>query len=275
MKTTVFLGIVLMSCMTLSAQVMATPKDSLEINLDVVSRYIWRGQSWGGNYVAVQPAVNYTVNDTWTFGFWATTNFKKDYFYPDGVAGKGYQEIDLSVNYAVTDYMEIQLCDYYWPSVERVEGVDNGYFNYGKNSVKTIDASLLFDFDDAFEIPLKLTLSTLVAGNDYRYDSNGENPKQNYTTYFEAGYSWKKLFQKITFELVGGAVLNNQAQYYTSGDYNKVSVVNLSLKATRKFKLANRFTMPLTLNYIHNAATENTDYFGKDFLIFGLTFNYK
>jgi hypothetical protein len=42
---------------------------------------------------------------------------------------------------------------------------------------------LVFDFSE-YDFPLNATLSTLVAGNDFRYDQNGENPKQNLTTYF-------------------------------------------------------------------------------------------
>lgn len=274
------IAFILMGC-SLWAQETKTEQDTiqpkkskkLELNLDLASRYIWRGQSWGGDYVVVQPTVNYNLTDKLIAGFWATTNFQSAYFYPDGADGKGYQEIDFSLSYKINSFLTVQVWDYYWPSVERVEGVDNGFFNYGKDGCKTVDANLLFDFSD-HGMPLSLTLSTLVAGNDYRYDDEGENPKQNYTTYFEAVYSLEELFQKITFDATAGAVLNNQAEYYTAGDYDKASLVNLGVKATREFQLTERLTMPVSLNYIHNAATKNTDYFGKNFLVAGITFNY-
>jgi len=272
--------LLLMSVLGL-AQETKTEQDSipakskrLEINLDLASRYLWRGQSWGGDYVVVQPTVNYKLTRKWIAGFWATTNFKHDYFYPDGILGKGYQEIDFNLSYEINSFLTVQLWDYYWPSVERVEGIDNGFFNYGNDGVKTVDATLLFDFTD-YKLPLSLTLSTLVAGNDYRYDDNGEHPKQNYTTYFEALYSFEEVYRKITLEATAGAVLNNQAEYYTAGDYDKPSLVNLSLKTIREFQLTKRITMPLSLNYIHNAATKNTEVFGKNFLVAGITFNYE
>ena len=249
-------------------------KSKLELNVDFASRYLWRGQCWGGNYFVVQPAINYAITDKLTVGFWATSNFKKDYFYGDGTAGKGYQEIDLSLSYAINSFLTVQLWDYYWPSVESVEGVDNGFFNYGKEGVKTVDLNLLFDFSD-YGFPLNATLSTLVAGNDYRYDSNGKNAKQNYTTYLEVGYTWENVFQKIELDPVVGAVFNNEAEYYTAGDYDKVSFVNLGIKAVREFQLSERITMPLSLNYIHNAATKNTEFFGRNFLVAGITFNYQ
>jgi hypothetical protein len=249
-------------------------ESKLEINIDLASRYLWRGQSWGGNYFVVQPAINYSVTDKLLVGFWATSNFKNDYYYPDGENSTvGYQEIDFNINYQINSFLSLQLWDYYWPSVEKIDGVDNSFYNYGPDGVKTVDAMMVFDFSD-YGIPINATLSTLIAGNDYRYDSNGENPKQNYTTYLEAGYTLEKIYKKITIDFLAGAVLNNQAEYYTSGDYDKVSLVNLSLKATREFKLSEKWTMPLSVNYIHNAATKNTEFFGKNFLVVGLTFNY-
>ncbi|WP_298221831.1 hypothetical protein [Flavobacterium sp.] len=271
----------LLMCVQALGQETKTKQDSipvkskrLEINLDLASRYLWRGQSWGGDYVVAQPTINYKLTRKWTAGFWATTNFKQDFFYDDGIPGKGYQEIDFNLSYQINSFLTVQVWDYYWPSVERVEGIDNGFFNYGNDGVKTVDATLLFDFTD-YKLPLNLTLSTLVAGNDYRYDDNGEHPKQNYTTYFEALYSFEELYRKITLEATAGAVLNNQAEYYTAGDYDKPSLVNLSLKAIREFQLNKRISMPLSLNYIHNATTKNTEVFGKNFLVAGITFNYE
>jgi hypothetical protein len=253
-----------------------TKKESkFEFNLDIFNRYLWRGQCWGGDYTVVQPTITYAATDKITVGFWATSNFKSDYFYSDGETSyKGYQEIDFNINYQATPFLSVQLWDYYWPSVSKVEGVDNGFFNYGKDSVKTVDAMLVFDFSE-YDFPLNATLSTLVAGNDFRYDQNGENPKQNFTTYFEAGYTWEELYQKITLDVLAGVVFNNQAAYYSYTDYDKPSLTNMSIKTERKFKLSERMVMPVSLNYIHNAGKENTEAFGRNFLVAGISFNYK
>ena len=267
----------------LCAQNEVVPHDSIpknkeskfEFRLDILNRYLWRGQCWGGDYAVVQPTITYAVTDKITVGFWATSNFKSDYFYPDGETSyKGYQEIDFNINYQATPFLSVQLWDYYWPSVSKVEGVDNGFFNYGKDSVKTVDAMLVFDFFE-YKLPLYATLSTLVAGNDYRYDSNGENPKQNFTTYFEAGYTWEELYQKITLDVLAGVVFNNQAAYYSYTDYDKPSLTNMSIKTEREFQLSERITMPVSLNYIHNAGKENTEAFGRNFLVAGVSFNYE
>jgi hypothetical protein len=115
----------------------------LAFNVDVVSRYLWRGQCWGGNYFAVQPSIEYNVVPKLTLGVWATTNFKKEYFYPDGKTScKGYQEMDFYAKYQINDFLQFQLWDYYWPSVSKVVGVSNQFSNFGSTSSQTIDAIL-------------------------------------------------------------------------------------------------------------------------------------
>ncbi|MEO5776849.1 MAG: TorF family putative porin [Flavobacterium sp.] len=253
----------------------------LSLTLDVVSRYLWRGQCWGGDYIAVQPTIEYAVTPKLTLGFWGTTNFQNDYFYSDGTPGKGYQEINFYATYKLNDFLQFQVWDYYWPSVEKVEGVDNNFFNYGEDGVKTVDAMLYFDFSEGYKYPFNATISTLVAGNDFRYDNNDENPKQNFTTYVELGYTFTlfekssmKSLQGIELDPVIGAVLNNKAGYYSYADYDKVSFCNMGIKATKEIDLGKGITMPLSLNYVHNDATQNTETFGKNFIVAGISFSY-
>ena len=261
----------------------AVAKDKrLFLNLDIASRYLWRGQCWGGDYIAVQPTVEFSVSPKFTLGFWATTNFKRDYFYPDGVSAyKGYQEIDFYLYYQLTDFLQFQLWDYYWPSVSKVEGVNNNYFNYGPDGSKTVDAMLYFDFSEGYRYPFNATISTLIAGNDFRYDTNGENPKRNFTTYLELGYTFtffenssRKSLQDIEVSPVVGAVLNNEAAYYTYADYDRVSWVNLGVSTTKTLSLGGDVSMPITLSYTHNGAIKNTEIFGKNFLVATLSLSY-
>jgi hypothetical protein len=251
------------------------PQNKFELNLDLASRYLWRGQSWGGDYAVVQPTIDYHLTDHFSIGFWATTNFESRYFYADQITGpRGYQEVDFNIKYEFTPWLSAELWDYYWPTVSKVEGVNNSFLNYGPDSVKTVDATLIFDLNH-WKIPLECTVSTLVAGSDYRYNDAGENPKQNFTTYVEALYSRDFWSEYLSVEAAIGAVLNNQAEYYTAGDYDKVSLVNLSFKATHEWSVTERFTIPLWINYVHNAAGANTEAFGRNFLIAGLSFYYQ
>lgn len=267
----------------LKADTLSAEKErKIKLSIDLVNRYVWRGQCWGGDYFAVQPSIDYKVTPKLTLGFWGTTNFKSDYFYPDGISeNKGYQEIDLYVFYKITDFLEAQVWDYYWPSVSKVAGIDNGYFNYGKNGTKSVDAMLCFDFSKGYQYAFNATLSTLVAGNDFRYDSNGENPKQNFTTYLEVGYTFtlfenskSVLLHEIDIDPMVGAIFNNQAKYYTYADYDKVSFIDLGLTLSKQFELGHGIKMPVMFTYTHNAASKNTELFGKNFLVTTLTFSY-
>jgi hypothetical protein len=250
-------------------------KGTWDMNLDLASRYIWRGQSWGGDYSVLQLYGNYNVSEKFSLGFWTTSNFKKEYYDKNG-ASKGYQELDFVLNYSPSDYLTVSLQDYYWPSTDRQEGVSNDFFNFGNDGSQSVDLQFLFDFSER-ELPLWATLSTLIAGNDFRYkDENDEKGKQNFTTYIEFGYTYEAPL-KTELAPVIGFVINNKAKYYTYADYDQPSFVNLGCKLSRDFELGKHFTMPVWLNYTYNAASHsaNLEPFGKQFLVVGTTLTYE
>ena len=250
-------------------------KGTWDMNLDLASRYIWRGQSWGGDYSVLQLYGNYNVSEKFSLGFWTTSNFKKEYYDKNG-ASKGYQELDFVLNYSPTDYFTVSLQDYYWPSTDRQEGVSNDFFNFGNDGSQSVDLQFLFDFSER-ELPLWATLSTLIAGNDFRYkDENYEKGKQNFTTYIEFGYTYEAPL-KTELAPVIGFVINNKAKYYTYADYDQPSFVNLGCKLSRDFELGKHLTMPVLLNYTYNAASHsaNLEPFGKQFLVVGTTLTYE
>jgi hypothetical protein len=248
-------------------------KGTWDVSLDLASRYIWRGQSWGGNYPVAQLYGAYNLSNKWSLGLWTTHNFKKEYYDENGTT-KGYQEIDFIVNYAVNDFLIISLQDYYWPSTDRQEGVSNNFFNYGNDSSQTIDLMFMFNFTER-GLPLWFTSSTFIAGNDFKYkDQFDEKGKQNYTTYMELGYDINAPFG-VSLAPFFGLVLNNKAEYYNYADYDKPSFVNLGCKVSKEFKLSESVVMPVWLNYTYNAADamENLQPLGHQFLVAGVTFS--
>ncbi|MGL5112105.1 MAG: hypothetical protein ACRC6O_05645 [Flavobacterium sp.] len=248
-------------------------KGTWDLNLDLASRYIWRGQSWGGDYPVTQLYGAYNITDRLSVGFWGTHNYKKEYFDAEGTT-KGYREIDLIVNYTVSDFLTISAQQYYWPSTDRQEGVSNKLFDWGNTSSNTLDLMLMFDFSE-HDLPLWFTTSTFLAGNDYRYkDEFDSKGKQNFTTYMEVGYNYEAPFG-INLAPVVGVVLNNKAQYYNAGDYDKPSFVNLGCKVTKEIKLSESVVMPIWLNYTYNAtdARENLGFLNHQFLVAGVTFS--
>ena len=248
-------------------------KGTWDVNLDLASRYIWRGQSWGGNYPVAQLYGAYNLSNKWSLGLWTTHNFKKEYYDENGTT-KGYQELDFILNYAVNDFLTISLQDYYWPSTDRQEGVSNNFFNYGNDSSQTIDLMFMFNFTER-GLPLWFTSSTFIAGNDFKYkDKFDEKGEQNYTTYMELGYDIKAPFG-VSLAPFFGLVLNNKAEYYSYADYDKPSFVNLGCKVSKEFKLSESVVMPVWLNYTYNAADamENLQPLGHQFLVAGVTFS--
>jgi hypothetical protein len=249
--------------------------DKFTFKLENYNRYIWRGMSWGGNFFVTQPSVNYQITNKLKAGIWATTNFKKQYYYPDGInTGMGYTELDIFLSYQIFDFLAVEVYDYYWPNLQRISTINKNYFNYGPDGTKTIDATLYFDFYE-YKYPFNATISTLVAGNDFRYDSNGENPKQNFTTYAEVGYTFKNIYKAIDFNTTTGMVFNNQASYYSFASYDKPSWININCKLIKDIPLGGKHYLPISINYIHNPASENTDLHGKNFYIFGVSYKFE
>ncbi len=248
-------------------------KGTWDLNLDLASRYVWRGQSWGGDYPVSQLYGTYNLSDKWSVGLWATHNYKKEYYDADGTT-KGYREIDFVLNYVVNNFLIISLQDYYWPSTNFQEGVTNSFFDYGNTSSQTVDLMFMFDFTKK-GLPLWFTSSTFLAGNDFKYkDEFDEKGKQNFTTYMEVGYNLDAPLG-ISVAPVLGVVLNNKARYYNYADYDKPSFVNLGCKVSKEIKLSQSIVMPIWLNYTYNAADarENLGLLGHQFLIAGVTFS--
>ena len=248
-------------------------QSNFSAQIDILNQYIWRGQSYGGKYIAVQPSLEYAINDNLSIGVWATTNFQNKYYEKDEISPRGYQELDLGISYAINNFITVELWDYYYPSVEDFEDEDTNFFNFSDNGVQTLDAVLIFDFSEIW-LPFEASVSTLVAGNDYRYNDEEENPKQNFTTYVELNYYFEDVLAEIEINPFAGAVLNNKAEYYEAADFNKVSFINLGLTLVREFNLNNNFSVPIHLKYIHNAAGTNTEISGRNFLVAGLSLVY-
>ncbi|TVZ28061.1 uncharacterized protein Gcw-chp [Gillisia sp. Hel_I_86] len=248
-------------------------QSSFSAQIDILNQYIWRGQSYGGKYVAVQPGVTYTITENLSIGAWATTNFQGPYYETDELTPRAYQEFDLGISYALNNFISIEFWDYYYPSIEKFEGENTNFFNFRDDAVQTIDAILVLDFSEIW-LPLEASISTFVAGNDYRYNANEENPKQNFTTYVELNYYFEDVLAEIEVNPFAGAVLNNKAEYYEYADFDKVSFINLGVALAREFNLNNDFNVPLNLKYIYNAASENTEIFGRNFVVAGISLVY-
>ena len=242
--------------------------------IDVVYPYLWRGVRYYGDKVAFQPYMDYAITDKLSVGVWATTNFSN--------AADAYNEFDWSISYQLTPIMSIMLADYYWPATKNNPDWErSSYFDYSEGSAQTLDLCLLFDFSEK-GVPIDFQWSTLIGGNDYKYDAEG-NPTRAFSSYAEAGYTYSLEKAGIDFRpFVGAAVINGG---YYGADANGeagFTFTNVGLNISKEFKISENYSLPVFIGYTNNDyGVQEFDGDGnltktvRNFFSCGVTFNIK
>jgi hypothetical protein len=212
---------------SLFAQEETTSSSSLDLGMDVQSRYIWRGIQLGGNAASAQPWVEFSTGG-FTLGAWGAYGLGGDQ-----LTGN---EADFYAGYAFSDAFSVTVTDYFFPS----EFNGNGYWPY---SGHVFEGMLSFAGTDSF--PIGISVATNFAG-DADKKANGN---QSYSTYVELSYGTK--IGETDFSITAGGVFNDDAGYYlTDGS----GLINLSLGASKEIKLTDSFSLP-----VNGAITFNPD----------------
>jgi hypothetical protein len=220
-KRTVLVLIAIFSISLMNAQDDA--KSSLDLGLDVQSRYIWRGLQLGGKSASLQPYVELSTGK-FAFGAWGA-------YSTGGVSAS--QEADLYATFNATDNFSITVTDYFFPA----EGSAMDYLKYNGHVLELMLGYAAGDFG--------FTVATNVAGNA-DLDLNGD---QSYATYAEVSYGTK--IGATDFGIFVGAVFNDDASYYlTDGS----GFINLGVNASKEIKISNSFSLP-----VNAALTVNPD----------------
>jgi hypothetical protein len=216
-------------------------KIKLDINADLVSRFIWRGNDYG-NSPAIQPYLN-LVTGNFELGCWGSV-----------ATNSSYTEIDIIAKYTYKKY-SLAITDYFVPeTAESSYLINNNFFNFkDKTTVHTFEVALAYKGDE--KLPLSLMTAVYIYGNDKRwgYDLDKDNKEKTYySSYFEASYGFK--IQENTLDIFAG---------FTpfAGAYgHKAGIVNLGITANRKIKISDHFEIPLKANLIFNPLA-STAYF--------------
>jgi Bacterial protein of unknown function (Gcw_chp) len=247
----------------------------LTASIDVVYPYLWRGVRYYGDKVAFQATVDYAITDKLSVGIWGTTNFSN--------AADAYNEFDWSISYQITPIMSIMLADYYWPAPKNnFDWERSSYFDYSEGSAQTLDLCLLFDFSEK-GVPLDFQWSTLIGGNDYKYDAEGNPTSRAYSSYAEVGYTYSLEKAGIDFRpFVGAAVINGG---YYGADANGeagFTFTNVGLTVSKDFKITEKFSLPVFIGYTNNDygvqeldENENVTKTVRNFFSCGVTFTIK
>lgn len=224
LKKIVLVFVALFSLTAINAQ--EESGSSLDLGLDVQSRYIWRGLQFGGSSPSLQPYVEVTTGK-FAFGAWGA--------YSTGGVTSG-QEADLYATFNATDNFSITLTDYFFPS----EGGSMDYLKYNGHVLELMLGYTAGDFG--------FTLATNIAGNA-DLDSNGD---QAYSTYAEISYG--TTIGSADFGIFAGAVFMDDAGYYlTSGS----GLINLGISAAKEIKITDSFSLPVNAALTVNPDAEN------------------
>lgn len=246
--------------------------------IDVVYPYLWRGMKYNGDKVAFQPYLDYAFTDKLSAGLWATTNFSN--------AADAYNEFDWNISYQLTPIVGIMLSDYYWPATKKAHEEDSlnsrdSYFDYSEGSAQTLDFSVLFDLSEK-GIPIDFQWSTIVGGNDYKYDDNG-NISRAYSSYAEVGYTYSIKKAGVDFRPFVGAAVVNGGYYGTDANGEAgFTFSNVGLNVAKEFKIFENYSLPVFIRYTNSDygiqefdENDNLTKTVRNFFSAGITFNIK
>lgn len=228
-KKTQRLALLAMTAISFPLSTVAQDKLEANVGADIVSQYIWRGQSLGN--ASIQPAASIAYKGLSLSG-WGSVEFSKE----------NAREFDLTLRYSLKGF-SVSVTDYWFD-----QGA--GYFHYGaRNTQHVFEAQIGYDFGF-----LALNWYTNFAGND----GIKENGDRAYSSYFEISAPFKLGGLDWTAEI--GAVPWETSFYnFIEGERNGArgfEVSNVALGVSKEIKITNTFSLPLFGKAIWNPATE-------------------
>ena len=234
MKIRKMISILLSVACVATAGAQEKEKVSAAIGADLVNQYIWRGQDLGN--VSLQP----TLGVEWkglNLSTWGSV----------GIAdAKDTKELDFILSYANKGF-QVGLTDY-WFSAGK-------YFQY-RNSKTTHIFEAFVGYDFKY---LSATWYTNFAGDD----GLNKNGNRAYSSYLELAAPFH--LGGLEWNAVVGVVPWRTTLYKTDG----FAVTNISLKASKVFKIKEKYELPLYVGLTTNPDSQ------KFYLLCGIAFSYK
>jgi hypothetical protein len=218
-----------------SAEPDEKPAVSYKVTADIVSSYIWRG-TIGSKDPSFQPTMAIMYGGL-EVGVWGSTNFLGT-----------YKEVDPYIAFTAKS-LKFMLTDYNWTFA------NSSYFNYKKDETDHIlEGTIAFLGTENF--PVSLAINTMFYGADKKYNDSetSTEPKQNFSTYVELGYTAGHSYFFAGFTPSNG--------YYGAG-YGQVdgfAVVNLGLTYSRDMKITPDFSIPIKGTFCVNPQAESVHF---------------
>lgn len=204
--------ILILSLMATSVNLFAEDENNFEadVNIDVISTYVWRGQKLDD--AAAQPSLTVSYRGL-SLNAWGSAS----------LVGTGYKEFDLTLAYTIGGFTA-QVCDY-WCANDNTK-----YFEYTADStIHTFEAGVAYNFG-------KLSIGWYT--NFYGAIGTKENGDDAYSSYFEIAAPFK--FGGLEWQAALG-VTPWENDYYGADDF---AIINCSLMATKEFELQ-KLTLPV------------------------------
>ncbi len=210
-------------------------KHSLELNADIVSRYVWRGMLLSAT-PNIQPSVTYSYGG-FSAGFWGSY-----------AVAAPFAEIDIFLTYEIGSF-SFTLNDYY---VEDETDLSlNNYFLWkNETTPHALEGVVAFGGTESF--PLSLSVATIFYGLD-----KDANAKNYMSTYIELGYPANIGGTDVNF-FVGGTP--KEGMYAT-----KAGLVNVGAGVSKEIKITDSFSLPVSSSIIVNPAAKDI------FFVFGFS----
>lgn len=214
-----FITLLSLLCCTpsLTAQTDTVRAVSVDARVDLVSRYIWRGQDLGTG-----PGIQPGLSATWkgfTLGSWGSYT----------LTGKGSLETDLYLSKTI-GFVTVAVWDYWTFN----DSIDFDYFNYkDKATSHQLEGQVLFSGGE--KIPFNLMAAYFFYGSD---------PSRS--LYLELQY----------LPEISAADMVIFAGYQVSGTgyAEKPSFVNVGCTVKKSVQITDRFSLPISLSLIVNPA---------------------
>lgn len=240
MKKTLFtLMLSLCTLLIASAQEVVNEENEAEspfsLSTDLVSRYVWRGLLYSAN-PNIQPTLDFTKGN-FSVGAWGSY-----------AVAAPYAEVDLYISYTLGNFTAT-IFDYY--TEDETDLTVNNYFNWGKSTTPhSLEGAITFNGTEKF--PVTFTASMFFYG--YDWDAAGKN---QYSTYFEVGYS-KQVGPTLINLFAGGTP--------AKGLYAQTAaIVNVGMGVSYELTLSEKFKLPVFGQLVLNPSAKDI------FFVFGIT----
>jgi hypothetical protein len=196
------------------------PDFSATANVDLVSRYIWRGQEYG-QAPSIQPGLSASWKD-FTLGAWGAYKF----------TGAGTQETDIYISKNIGQ-ITFAFWDYW--SFSDTSAMD--FFNYSqKTTSHLLEAQVLLSGGE--RLPFNLLASYFFYGAD--------------TT--------KSIYLELQYvHSIGSLDMQFFAGFQPKGEYygTNATFVNLGCTAIKTIKITDQWSLPLSLSLIANPSAKS------------------